>query len=97
MSAITPVCSRPCRTTAPRPWAPKVCAGTCTLSVSHPATTKLLLPWAHLQAPLAVPRATTVMPRLALQQEELDGIWIAAGTAQAELLGHVMACVTGLQ
>lgn len=53
---------------------------------------KLSLPWTHLQ----VPRATTVLPRLAPQQEELDGIRNAAGTAQAELLGHVMACVRGL-
>lgn len=42
-------------------------------------------------------RGVTVLPRLALQQEEPDGIQTAAGTAQAELLGHVMACVRGLQ
>ena len=29
-------------------------------------------------------------------QEELDGIQNAAGTAQVELLGHVVACVRGL-
>lgn len=99
-SAITPASSPPCRTTARRPWGPKVRAGPGGQAPCAPGTG--LSPWSSTLALYHAPtRAQAFSARSCWQchvlllsfpswphgQKELGGIRNGAVTAQADLLG----------
>lgn len=68
-SAITPASSRPCRTTAPRPWAPKVHSwpgGTDTVGLSHRSSTPGLYSAQHRCFPSTRSQAFTAMDKALL-------------------------------